>query len=183
MKEDANKKVANRQYKEALDLYLQALEIEGLTPDLKAVLYSNLSHVLVELSPTDKEKLHEALQYAKTACLLLPEWWRGYQRKGRVYFLLNKYKKSVVGKYFLGNFKKMYADTTVNQHLTLDCCSIQQAQKCKSKEGRHITRLPSKAVWSTLIQIINPENPLSKLERYALLRGCTRLVVTNGVGQ
>lgn len=104
LKEDANKKIANKQCKEAIDLYIQALEIEGLTPEQKAVVYSNLSYALTEVSPKDKEKIHEALQYAKTACLLLPEWWRGFQRKGRAYFLLNKYKKAVIGKYLLGGF-------------------------------------------------------------------------------
>lgn len=102
LKEYANKKIANKQYNEAVDLYFQALDVEGLMPEQKAVLYSNLSYALTELSPKDKEKIHEALQYAKIACLLLPEWWRGYQRKGRAYFLLNKYKKAVIGKHLLG---------------------------------------------------------------------------------
>jgi hypothetical protein len=72
--------------------------LSDLTPEERAILLSNKSYVLTQVYPNNDERLQEALEDAKTACILHPTWWRAHQRKGRAYFLLKKYNKAVKGK-------------------------------------------------------------------------------------
>jgi small glutamine-rich tetratricopeptide repeat-containing protein alpha len=92
LKEAANKRFQSKQYKQAVELYTEALILPLLPPQDLAVLYSNRS-----AAHLGQGEHHKALQDAKKAQSLWPTWSKGYFRKGKALLALNEFTKARKG--------------------------------------------------------------------------------------
>ncbi|KAI8975976.1 hypothetical protein BDB01DRAFT_728427 [Pilobolus umbonatus] len=81
-----NRKVAERNYPEAIKLYTEAIELDGNN----AVYYANRAAAYSQQS--DHEK---AVADAKKATEIDPKYSKAYSRMGHAYFCLNKYSEAV----------------------------------------------------------------------------------------
>ncbi|CAF0777020.1 unnamed protein product [Brachionus calyciflorus] len=99
LKLKANEFYKREQFQKSIDLYNQAIEINNLSTDNKAVLFSNRSLAYLKLyeqnNRLDRNYLFKALVDAEQANIYKPQWSKTYARLGQVYAELNEYKKSI----------------------------------------------------------------------------------------
>lgn len=86
IKVQGNRKVAERNYPEAIKLYTEAIELDGQN----AVYYSNRAAAYSQQG--DHEK---AVEDAQKAVEIDPKYSKAYSRMGHAYFCLNKYAEAV----------------------------------------------------------------------------------------
>ena len=99
LKEKANQKFKNFEYKESIELYSSAILLENLTNNELAILYCNRSVAYLKLhensSVSNKRDLCRALDDAKQSIILNPFWFKGYARLGLIYKEFNELEKSI----------------------------------------------------------------------------------------
>jgi len=86
LKVQGNRKVAERNYPEAIKLYTEAIQLDGHN----AVYYSNRAAAYSQQGDHDK-----AVEDAKNAIAIDPKYSKAYSRMGHAYFCLNKYSEAV----------------------------------------------------------------------------------------
>ncbi|KND03016.1 uncharacterized protein SPPG_02087 [Spizellomyces punctatus DAOM BR117] len=85
LKVAGNKEMAAKKYADAIDLYSQAIELDGEN----AVFYSNRAAAYSQVS-----KFEEAVADAKRAVEVDPGYSKAYSRMGQAYFCLGKYREA-----------------------------------------------------------------------------------------
>ncbi|CAI5702966.1 unnamed protein product [Peronospora effusa] len=82
-KAEGNKLVAAKQYKDAIEMYTRAIELD---PD-NAVYYSNRSAAYLAMG----DARGKALKDAEKCIELKPDWWKGFSRKGAAEHALHRF--------------------------------------------------------------------------------------------
>jgi tetratricopeptide (TPR) repeat protein len=85
-----------KKYAEAIKLFTQALSLPNLTDEERAILCSNRSAAYCALDQ-NQDNFQKAYEDAKLATTLLPNWTKGYYRKGKALHCLGRYEKAIKG--------------------------------------------------------------------------------------
>lgn len=96
LKEEGNAFYKEKKYKEAFDMYTEALLLPSLPDRERAMLHSNRSATYCALGQHGK-----AVKEADRAIKLWPSWVKPYFRKGMAFHEMGKYEKAIKGKAFL----------------------------------------------------------------------------------